>query len=292
MPTCVGACGVRAVCKHIKQFPPKSSKRRRLERGLFGSLQSLQTFGTSCPSLQVLLFGRACHEKEALSKAVQAANVQDDGIDRCHEFKQNDVAKENDVSKENDVAGRQQISENSVEERQSSQIKCARRSQQTFAVSAAVSDCRQISEKSFEEREPIHDGCGRRSQHHLKVIPVTQRSTEAVGMLRVPRRVADCHSSVRAQLRCQVVRHLSCRPQPFARQTSAPAPQVCCRAGAGPCGLQEGRQTCPLYGSGGPAPGMHWKGGDLRGHPEAVRQAVGGGCQSGWGAVIVGYKCH
>ena len=26
--------------------------------------------------------------------------------------------------------------------------------------------------------------------------------------------------------------------------------------------------------------------------PEAVRQAVGGGCQSGWGAVTVGYKCH
>ena len=24
--------------------------------------------------------------------------------------------------------------------------------------------------------------------------------------------------------------------------------------------------------------------------PEAVRQAVGGGCQSGWGAVTVGYK--
>ena len=26
--------------------------------------------------------------------------------------------------------------------------------------------------------------------------------------------------------------------------------------------------------------------------PEAVRQAIGGGCQSGWGAVTVGYKCH
>ena len=26
--------------------------------------------------------------------------------------------------------------------------------------------------------------------------------------------------------------------------------------------------------------------------PEAVRQAVGGGFQSGWGAVTVGYKCH
>ena len=26
--------------------------------------------------------------------------------------------------------------------------------------------------------------------------------------------------------------------------------------------------------------------------PEAVRQAVGGGCQSGWGAVTVGYKCR
>ena len=26
--------------------------------------------------------------------------------------------------------------------------------------------------------------------------------------------------------------------------------------------------------------------------PEAVRQAVGGGCQSGWGTVTVGYKCH
>eukprot|EP00670_Eutreptiella_braarudii_P011841 CAMPEP_0174319502 /NCGR_PEP_ID=MMETSP0810-20121108/8908_1 /TAXON_ID=73025 ORGANISM="Eutreptiella gymnastica-like, Strain CCMP1594" /NCGR_SAMPLE_ID=MMETSP0810 /ASSEMBLY_ACC=CAM_ASM_000659 /LENGTH=122 /DNA_ID=CAMNT_0015430067 /DNA_START=1313 /DNA_END=1681 /DNA_ORIENTATION=+ len=26
--------------------------------------------------------------------------------------------------------------------------------------------------------------------------------------------------------------------------------------------------------------------------PEAVRQAVGGGCQSGLGAVTVGYKCH
>ena len=26
--------------------------------------------------------------------------------------------------------------------------------------------------------------------------------------------------------------------------------------------------------------------------PGAVRQAVGGGCQSGWGAVAVGYKCH
>ena len=26
--------------------------------------------------------------------------------------------------------------------------------------------------------------------------------------------------------------------------------------------------------------------------PEAVRQAVGGGCLSGWGAVTVGYKCH
>ena len=26
--------------------------------------------------------------------------------------------------------------------------------------------------------------------------------------------------------------------------------------------------------------------------PEAVRQAVGGGCQGGWGAVTVGYKCH
>ena len=26
--------------------------------------------------------------------------------------------------------------------------------------------------------------------------------------------------------------------------------------------------------------------------PETVRQAVGGGCQSGWGAVTVGYKCH
>ena len=26
--------------------------------------------------------------------------------------------------------------------------------------------------------------------------------------------------------------------------------------------------------------------------PDAVRQAVGGGCQSGWGAVTVGYKCR
>ena len=26
--------------------------------------------------------------------------------------------------------------------------------------------------------------------------------------------------------------------------------------------------------------------------PKAVRQAVGGGCQSGWGAVTVGYKCR
>ena len=26
--------------------------------------------------------------------------------------------------------------------------------------------------------------------------------------------------------------------------------------------------------------------------PEALSQAVGGGCQSGWGAVTVGYKCH
>ena len=26
--------------------------------------------------------------------------------------------------------------------------------------------------------------------------------------------------------------------------------------------------------------------------PEAVRQPVGGGCQSGWGAVTVGYKKH
>ena len=26
--------------------------------------------------------------------------------------------------------------------------------------------------------------------------------------------------------------------------------------------------------------------------PEAARQAVGGGCQGGWGAVTVGYKCH
>ena len=29
-----------------------------------------------------------------------------------------------------------------------------------------------------------------------------------------------------------------------------------------------------------------------RGGPEAFRQAVGGGCQSGLGAVSVGYKCH
>ena len=26
--------------------------------------------------------------------------------------------------------------------------------------------------------------------------------------------------------------------------------------------------------------------------PAADRQAVGAGCQSGWGAVTVGYKCH
>ena len=32
--------------------------------------------------------------------------------------------------------------------------------------------------------------------------------------------------------------------------------------------------------------GMHQKGRDLRGGPEAVRQAVGGGCQSGWGRLL------
>ena len=34
------------------------------------------------------------------------------------------------------------------------------------------------------------------------------------------------------------------------------------------------------------APGMHQKGRHLRGGPEAVRQAVGGGCQSGWGRLL------
>ena len=39
---------------------------------------------------------------------------------------------------------------------------------------------------------------------------------------------------------------------------------------------------------------MHLKVRGLRGTaPEAVRQAVGGGCQSGWGrSLSVGYKCH
>ena len=34
------------------------------------------------------------------------------------------------------------------------------------------------------------------------------------------------------------------------------------------------------------------RGGASEAAPEAVRQAVGGGCQSGWGTVTVGYQCH
>ena len=37
--------------------------------------------------------------------------------------------------------------------------------------------------------------------------------------------------------------------------------------------------------TGGGGAGVHWKGRD-EAVPEAVRQAVGGGCQSGWGQLL------
>ena len=45
-------------------------------------------------------------------------------------------------------------------------------------------------------------------------------------------------------------------------------------------------------GRGGGSQGCSRKGKASEAAPEAVESAVGGGCQSGWGAVIVGYKCH
>ena len=47
-----------------------------------------------------------------------------------------------------------------------------------------------------------------------------------------------------------------------------------------------------LAGEGGGKQGCSRKEGTSKAAPEAVGQAVGGVCQSGWGAVTVGYKCH
>ena len=55
------------------------------------------------------------------------------------------------------------------------------------------------------------------------------------------------------------------------------------------------KKTGPTWAPGLSLPGQGWNGtgtGPSEVAPEAVRQAVGGGCQSGWGAVTVGYKCH
>ena len=59
-------------------------------------------------------------------------------------------------------------------------------------------------------------------------------------------------------------------------------------------------QALPLCYTGGGGGGRGGGGGGGRNRregtseaaPEVGRQAVGGGCKSGWGAVTVGYECH
>ena len=50
--------------------------------------------------------------------------------------------------------------------------------------------------------------------------------------------------------------------------------------------------NCPWYRMGVFGQGCIRRGGTSEAAPEAVRQAVGGGCQSGLGAVTIGYECH
>ena len=54
--------------------------------------------------------------------------------------------------------------------------------------------------------------------------------------------------------------------------------------------LRKGLGTA--VGGGGRGQGCVRREGTSEAAPGAVRQAVGGGCRSGWGAVTVGYKCH
>ena len=59
------------------------------------------------------------------------------------------------------------------------------------------------------------------------------------------------------------------------------------RAGRRRCGQPRGDRLAP------PSPRDALEGnGASEAAPEALRQAVGGGCRSGWGAVTVGYTCH
>ena len=53
-----------------------------------------------------------------------------------------------------------------------------------------------------------------------------------------------------------------------------------------------GFAACPSPPPSTPPQGCIRRGGTSEAAPEAVRQAVGGGCQSGWGAVTVCYICH
>ena len=74
-------------------------------------------------------------------------------------------------------------------------------------------------------------------------------------------------------------------PPPPVVSASCGCPDVCTVTGLGLRFMGEGR-------GGGRGHGCIRREGTSEAAPEAVRPAVAGGCQSGWGAVTVGYKCH